>query len=156
GREPRKPELRPIADRQLELARSLPTGQEPADRRDLEGPPREPRGREPPGPRDRPIERPMARPGARLRKIQDGNGQLSARLPGDAEQPGKLRRMEAVSCRAERDHQAIGDIRQAPSQTATLEPESALIEPKGHRDMETGPGEPTGRRYPGIRDWPLD
>ena len=48
GREPGEAELGPIVQRQLELGRSAPTRQEPTDRRNLEGSPREPGGREPP------------------------------------------------------------------------------------------------------------
>src|SRR5262249_28366187 len=139
-----------------ETGRSLPTGQEPTDRCDLEGLPREPGGREPPSPRDRPIQRPTLRSSLRLRGIRDGDHQLMTRLPGDGEQAGQLRRMEARSSRAERDPQTPGNIRQAPSQAATLESEPAPIEPIGHRDMETGPREPTGRCDPGIRDRPPD
>jgi hypothetical protein len=80
GREPGEAELGPILQRQLELRRSVPTRQEPADRRNLEGSPREPGGREPPAPRDRPIQRPMLRPGLRLQEIQDGDDRFTTRL----------------------------------------------------------------------------
>src|SRR4051812_50219145 len=51
------------------------------------------------------------------------------------------------------DPQPFGDLVQAPP---VLPPEPATEEPIGHRDMEAGPGEPTGRCDPGIRDRPLD
>src|SRR5262249_51221090 len=119
----------------------------------LEGLPWEPGGREPPCPRDRPIQRPMPRPGLRLREIRDGDGQLATGLPGDGEQPGQLGRTEARTSRAERDAQSFGDLVEAPSGRPS---EPGTEEPIGHRDMEAGPGEPTGRCDPGVGDRPLD
>src|SRR5262245_35583871 len=95
----------------------------------------------------------MRRPGLRLHEIRDGDRQLATRLPGDREQPGQLGRMETRTSRAERDPQSFGDLVEAPS---VLPSEPGTEEPIGHRDMEAGPGEPTGRCDPGVGDRPLD
>jgi hypothetical protein len=64
--------------------------------------------------------------------------------------------MEARSSRSERDSQPLGHVWQPPSPPTAFESEPALIEPKSHRNLETGSGETTGRRNPGIGDRPLD
>ncbi len=67
--------------------------------------------------------------------------------------PGQLGRMEATSGRVMRDPQPTGNRVQAP--TVPLS-ESATEKPIGHRNLETRPGEPTGRSNPTIRDRSLD
>jgi hypothetical protein len=153
GRETGEAEFGPTIQRELEIGRPAPTRQEPTDRRNLEGPPREPGGREPPTPRNRTEQRPMLRPGLRLREIQDGDRQLATRLPFDGQQPGQLGRIDAASGRPTCDPQPVGNRVQAP----TIFPSEPTAEkPVGHSDLETRPGEPTGRRNPGMRDRPFD
>ncbi len=115
-----------------------------------------PGGRGPPTPWGRPVERPALRSGLRLREIQHGDRRFATRLPRGRQQPGQLGRMEAPSGRVVGDSQSLGDVRQAPTQSTTFEPEPAAVEPIRHRDLETGPGEPTRRRNPGIGNRPLD
>src|SRR5271157_5249786 len=94
---PREAKNRPTLQRQLETGRSLPTGQQPTYGPNVERPPGEPGGREPPLPGYRPVQWPTPRPGLRPREIQDEDGQLATRLPYDGQQPGQLGRVEAAS-----------------------------------------------------------
>src|SRR5262249_62096957 len=99
--------------------------------------------REPPAPRDWAVQRPTLRPGFRARETQDGHGQLATRFPLNGQEPGQLRRVEAASGRVRRDPQTSRDGVQTP----TIRPsESTAEESTGHRNVEAGAGEATGRR----------
>src|SRR5271166_6426487 len=89
GREPREAKIRPTPQQQLECGRSLPTGKQPTDGPNVERLPGEPEGREPPGPRDRSVQRSTVRPGLRPREIQDVDDQLATRLPFHGQEPGQ-------------------------------------------------------------------
>src|SRR5262249_10913038 len=82
GRESGEIQLQPAIERQLEFGRTFATRQEPANRSNLEGLSWEPTGREPPAPRNPPVQRLTLRSGFRLREVQNGDHQLPTRLPG--------------------------------------------------------------------------